>query len=570
MIVIPTIRQPLSTAALQALFLCTVVLVCSSQLQRPSDPVDCSLSEWSQWTRCDPCLKKRFRYATVLQPSQFGGEPCHELGQEEELCTPPSRYSCRSSVPLCQGFQCLGTGRCVPEGLRCNGDDDCGDGTDELNCKKVFKSCNQPTEELYGIENLAKGINVLNSKLEGSVLDNRYYAGGCLPYFIQDVRFRKPYNVQQYTMETKGSYDFKLESYNSYSEYSKHTMKATMSRTTVSFSFAIPGIFEIGYNHDESKYKKAVRKLHTYAGKANQFIHAHSRLELARYSLKADNLMLHPEFLTHLRALPLEYTYGEYRQLYSDYGTHYITEATLGGDFDYTLILNKENMAKAEYSLDDAMSCLQVGFRLGVNIKGVYVTGGLSVGKCNGLLEEFGKTKNVSSLVDDYVAIVKGGDSETVARLGSKELPTPDIMQLWGEAVHYNPDFISTKMSPLYELVTGKDFNNANMLKKNMKRALIEFLTERDSCRCTPCLNNGVAVLKGTRCDCICPVGFSGLSCEKTLRSGMPVDGNWSCWSEWSACNGQTKKRTRQCNNPAPQNGGGSCQGIHEDTADCF
>lgn len=80
---------------------------------------------------------------------------------------------------------------------------------------------------------------------------------------------------------------------------------------------------------------------------ANQFIHAHSRLELARYSLKADNLMLHPEFLTHLRALPLEYTYGEYRQLYSDYGTHYITEATLGGDFDYTLILNKENMAKA-------------------------------------------------------------------------------------------------------------------------------------------------------------------------------------------------------------------------------
>lgn len=42
---------------------------------------------------------------------------------------------------------------------------------------------------------------MLNSNLEGVVLDNRYYAGGCLPYFIQDVRFRKPYNVHQYTLE---------------------------------------------------------------------------------------------------------------------------------------------------------------------------------------------------------------------------------------------------------------------------------------------------------------------------------------------------------------------------------
>lgn len=79
----------------------------------------------------------------------------------------------------------------------------------------------------------------------------------------------------------------------------------------------------------------------------NSFIHAHIQLEVVRYALKADNLILHSEFMSRLRTLPLEYTYGEYRQLYSDYGTHYITEAKLGGTFDHTLILNKENIEKS-------------------------------------------------------------------------------------------------------------------------------------------------------------------------------------------------------------------------------
>ena len=73
---------------------------------------------------------------------------------------------------------------------------------------------------------------------------------------------------------------------------------------------------------------------------------AKAELELAQYMLKSDDLMLHPEFLQRLRSLPQSYAYGEYRQIYRDYGTHYITEATLGGDYEHTIIVNKEKLEK--------------------------------------------------------------------------------------------------------------------------------------------------------------------------------------------------------------------------------
>lgn len=56
--------------------------------------------------------------------------------------------------------------------------------------------------------------------------------------------------------------------------------------------------------------------------------------------------MLHSEFFQRILRLPLVYSYGEYRDLLRDYGTHYITEATLGGTYEYTLIMNSNELEK--------------------------------------------------------------------------------------------------------------------------------------------------------------------------------------------------------------------------------
>ena len=54
-----------------------------------------------------------------------------------------------------------------------------------------------------------------------------------------------------------------------------------------------------------------------------------------------------------------------------------------------------------------------------------------------------------------------------------------------------------TQTRPLYELVTSRDFVGSDRLKTNLRRALMEYLDENSACRCSPCYNNGIAILKG-------------------------------------------------------------------------
>lgn len=76
-------------------------------------------------------------------------------------------------------------------------------------------------------------------------------------------------------------------------------------------------------------------------------------------------------------------------------------------------------------------------------------------------------------------------------------------------------------------------------------------------------------VVTGLCQNCTCSSGL--LLC--TPNPQCHLDGNWGIWSSWSLCSSScgegTQIRSRQCDNPVPQNGGHDCVGDHEQKRPC-
>ncbi|XP_041125676.1 complement component C8 alpha chain [Polyodon spathula] len=547
-------------------------------------PVDCSLGPWSLWTSCSPCHGTTYKHRYLQQPSKFSGMECTGVQWNEKSCSTMKKCS---EVHTCgEGeFMCEETGRCINTRLRCNGDIDCRDQSDEEGCDEREEGDYDFCKKLFpipGSENVVRGYNILTQEYAFNTLDPKYYGGFCdyvyngdwrelrynsvcerLYYNDDEKYYRKPYNFHSYRFMAQADSGFSSEYYDDVS--------GLLDAKKNEFSFHASGtvgiyIFEGGMSI-QGEYM-SLKNISEYTKKNVGFVRMVTKVQTAQFKMRSSGLVLDEEMYQTLMELPDEYNYGMYSKFISNYGTHYITEGTMGGVLEYILVVDKEVMRKSEMNGYQIGGCFGLSIGLTMPMQETSVESKLSV-KGN-ICHKYGSMNNAASSSNshilDVIPQIRGGDIRSSG--GLLGVFDEKSYRHWGKSLKYSPDLIDFEILPIYELLRFSNVGSIDVKIDNMKRAWTDYLREFSPCRCGPCQNNGMPLLSGSKCKCICLQGYAGEACEETKRTG-PMHGGWSCWTQWSDCRSGTMTRTRECNNPAPSNGGTRCLGRNTQTAPC-
>lgn len=292
-----------------------------------------------------------------------------------------------------------------------------------------------------------------------------------------------------------------------------------------------------------------------------------TKVQTAHFKMRRDDIVLDEGMLQALVELPEQYNYGMYSKFINDYGTHYITSGSMGGTYEYILVLNTEKMESLGVTSEDISTCFG-GFGGIQYEKGSINAEGILSGKhCKKSGSGDREANKMDQAVKDIISRVRGGSSGGGGGLSQNGSIT--TYRFWGRSLKYNPVVIDFEMQPIHEVLLHTNLGHMEAKRQNLRRALDQYLMEFNACRCGPCFNNGKPILEGTSCRCQCSLGRQGPACEQMEQQGAKADGHWSCWGSWSACTAGTRERRRECNNPAPQNEGTPCPGWRVQTQAC-
>uniref|UniRef100_A0A8C8EQH4 Complement component C6 n=1 Tax=Oncorhynchus tshawytscha TaxID=74940 RepID=A0A8C8EQH4_ONCTS len=492
--------------------------------------IHCQLTDWANWSGCSPCAKKQLRTRSLLRPSQFGGVECDAVLTEDRACYPSTE--CKMETLNCKEFQC-GNGRCISSKLTCNKQNDCGDNSDEKNCDEFKIVCPVEKRVVPGADLIGNGFDAMAETKRGAVLDNMFMGDTCNLNRSRGssyrLYYRVPANVESFEIKVEIPDDFKQEPQPVYSE---------------TFNLASPP--------------------------DSQFFRVHQVLPVSRFRVKDSDLYLTEPFLQFLTSLPLEYNYALYREIFKHFGTHYFASGTLGGHYDLLYQYSRLELKKSGLTEEHTKGCLKSESSMSI----IIYSQSSNVVRCS---DNTMTQKHEGSFVqssEKSFSMVRGGRAGEAAALAWEQkgaAPDSTTYKNWAKSLIDNPAVVEYELLPIINLVKG--IPCAATKRRHLTRALVEYLEDFDSCKCAPCPNNARAVLSGTDCQCICQTGTYGPNCEQRAQdyTSEAVDGYWSCWGTWSACDASMKRhRTRECNNPAPLRGGKLCQGPARQEEGCF
>ncbi|GAB5567296.1 complement component C6 [Prionailurus iriomotensis] len=586
--------------------LCTKLETRECNLQRC--PINCLLGDYGPWSACDPCVKKQFRVRSILRPSQFGGQPCTEPLVTFQPCI-PSKLCKIEEVDCKNKFRC-DSGRCIANRLQCNGENDCGDNSDERDCGRVKARCPHK-QPIPSVQLMGTGFHFLAGEPRGEVLDNSFTGGICkavkssrasnpyrVPANLENVNFEntkiqkmlipggppQPREVEKVLLVQTEEDDLETDFYKDLVPLTKNENKQAAFQGEERKSFHVPIFYSSKKTQStthNSAFKQAIQASHK---KDSSFTRVHKVIKVSNFTMKTKDLQLSDVFLKALNHLPLEYNFALYSRIFDDFGTHYFTSGSLGGVYDLLYQFSVEELKNSDstesgLTEEEIRNCVRIETkkrRFGFKKKKVEH-------RCttNKMSEKY--EGSVLQGAEKCISLIRGGRSEYAAKLvweRGNSSPDEKVFAEWLESVKENPAVIDFELAPITDLV--RNIPCAVTRRNNLRKAFREYAAKFDPCRCAPCPNNGRPTLSGTECLCVCQSGTYGENCERRspdykststlskLARKNAVDGNWSCWSPWSTCDATYKRsRTRQCNNPAPQQGGKPCEGERRQEEHC-
>ncbi|XP_068609128.1 complement component 7b [Brachionichthys hirsutus] len=508
------------------------------------EPVTCRWGAYGDWSPCDGCTSTKVRVRHVEVYAQFGGVPCSGQASQTQACVPHKR--CPLELGCGDRFRCT-SGQCISRSLVCNGDQDCEDGLDESGCDEDSSqpSCDldrtPPNSEFTG-----RGYNALTGRHRAGVINTLSFGGQCRKVFSGDhqMLYRLPQSILRYNFEVTVNNEESDESYEDAWSYMQHIQSNAL----------------VGY--DRRKFQKEL-----IDNKAHRLIILKNKVALAQFQNSAPQyLTLAESFWKALVSLPVTYDYSAYCQVLERYGTHYLSEGTLGGEYEAVLQLDSQSFSESTLSEMEYQRCWRKVKRRWFRKKVKIICEKLT----KALTSSQGHSSNNMPIKVDII----GGDPAFKAALSRLDLDIPEangeIYDNWASSVKDFPQVIDQKLRPLYELV--KEVECAGVKKLHLQRATEAYLAEQHPCHCRPCRNNGQPVLAASECHCVCRPGTSGAACEVgAVRGQQPgvIDGSWSCWSSWSSCSQGQRTRTRSCSNPTPSRGGQHCFGLRLEQQPC-
>uniref|UniRef100_A0A8P4KJ15 Complement component 6, duplicate 2 n=1 Tax=Dicentrarchus labrax TaxID=13489 RepID=A0A8P4KJ15_DICLA len=531
-----------------------------------SCPINCLLAEFGPWSDCSPCAKKQLRTRSVQRPSQFGGSACSEELTEERICFPSTE--CKLLPIDCKdNFKC-DNGRCINSVLTCNRQNDCGDNSDERNCVERDLKTVCPAEKRVapGADLLQNGYDAMAEESRGEVLDNMFMGEICNLRRPQStlVYHRVPHNFESFNITVGVVEDFSYRPQPLHTEIVDPRVKDPVVTSSGSVNanslFFFPVFFFSGSSRTQfmsnTEAFKASKKMDS------TFFRVHQLLPVSKFKLKdPEDLVLSLPFLQFLHALPLEYNYALYRDIFKRFGTHYYSSGRLGGHYDLLYQYNREEIKSSGTTAEHVKGCLNRETTWTI----ILYTEHSRVSRCddNKMTKKY--EGSFIQAAEKSFSLVKGGRTREAAALAwERQGSAPDqtTFKNWAKSVLDNPAIVESKGLSIIDLVRG--IPCAVTKRRHLRKALLQYSDEFDACKCAPCPNNARQILSGTECKCVCQTGTFGTNCEQRAPdyTSDKVDGYWSCWGPWSHCAITMKRhRTRQCNNPAPLRGGEPCKG---------